>query len=95
LQELVIHYNIKKQDMYNMDEKGLQLEIGQCLYVMVDQDQKTVYQVEDGSQELVTIIEAVYADGTFLPPSVIFKVKHQDLKWGRNKPRCTRHVQIV
>jgi hypothetical protein len=72
--------------MYNMDEKGIQLGIGKRTMVLVDHDQKSVQQVEDGNCELVTVIETVCSDGTALQPCVIFKVKRRDLEWGRNNP---------
>lgn len=51
---------------------------------MVDWDQSTVYQVEDGDRELVTIIECVCADGTAIRPSAVFKGQCRNLEWGRN-----------
>jgi hypothetical protein len=86
LQELITVYNIVPSNMYNMDEKGIQLGVGKRTLVLVDRDQKTVQQVEDGSRELVTVIETVCADGTALRPCVIFKAKRRDLEWGRNNP---------
>jgi hypothetical protein len=92
LSGLVTEFKIKPKDMYNMDEKGIQLGIGQRTLVLVDRDQKTVQQVEDGNRELVTVIETVCADGSFLPPSVIYKGKKRDLEWGRNNPCEARYV---
>ena len=43
---------------------------------IVDCDQKTVHQVEDGNQELVTFIECTATDGSMLPPTVVFKGLH-------------------
>jgi hypothetical protein len=42
-----------------------------------------VYSVKDGNRELVTIIEAVCADGTALISSDIFQGVRQNLEWGR------------
>jgi hypothetical protein len=84
LKELVTEYGILPENTYNMDEKGIQLGVGKRTLVLVDRDQKTVQQVEDGSRELVTVIETVCADGTALRPCVIFKAKRRDLEWGRN-----------
>ena len=86
LRELVTQYNIAPSNMYNMDEKGIQLGVGKRTLVLVDRDQKNVHQVEDGSRELVTVIETVCADGTALRPCIIFKAKRRDLEWGRNNP---------
>ncbi|KAJ7031848.1 DDE superfamily endonuclease-domain-containing protein [Mycena alexandri] len=86
LEELQLEYNFPPENIYNMDEKGIQMGVGVRQMVLVDRDQKTVYHVEDGNRELVTVIETTCADGTTLPPSVIYKGKTRDLEWGRNNP---------
>jgi hypothetical protein len=40
---------------------------------MIDRDQQTVYLIEDGNRELVTVIETICADESVLRPSVIFQ----------------------
>ena len=59
-----------------MDEKGIQLGMGKRVHALVNCDQKTVHQVEDGNCELVMIIECVCADGTSVCPSMVFKGAH-------------------
>jgi DDE superfamily endonuclease len=66
--------------------------MGKRVRAFVDRDQKTVHQVEDGSRELVTVIECVCADGSAIPPSVVYKGARRDLEWGRNNPCDARHV---
>lgn len=93
LEELLTTYNIPIENVYNMDEKGIQLGIGKRAMVLVDRDHKgSVYHVEDGNRELVTVIETPCADGTWLHPSVIYKGKTRDLEWGRNNPCGARCV---
>jgi len=60
------------------------------VHAIVDRTQKNVQQVENGSQEMVTVIETVCADGSFLPPSVIFQAKRRVLEWGKNNPDNAR-----
>lgn len=86
LEETINTYNIPAENIYNMDEKGIQLGIGQKVKAFVDRDQKDVYSIQDGNRELVTVIETVSADGSCLQPSVIFQGKRRDLEWGRNNP---------
>ncbi|KAJ3551385.1 hypothetical protein NM688_g4733 [Phlebia brevispora] len=69
-----------------MDEKGIMLGLGKRRRAFVDRDQKTLYSIEDGNRELVTVIECVAADGGVLPLSVIYQGKCRDLEWGRNNP---------
>jgi helix-turn-helix, Psq domain/Tc5 transposase DNA-binding domain len=82
LGDIIRENNIPPENIYNMDEKGIQMGIGKRTLVLVDRDQKTVNQVEDGNRELVTVIECVSADGSALHPSVIYKGKRRDLEWG-------------
>jgi hypothetical protein len=62
LVELIEKYNIPVGNIYNMDEKGIQLGVGRAILALVDRDQKQVYHLEDGNRELVTMIECVCAD---------------------------------
>lgn len=91
LEEILIKYDISCENVYNMDEKGIQMGIGGRTMVLVDHDQKgAVYHIEDGNRELVTVIETICADGSSLHPSVIFKGKTRDLEWGRKNPAGAR-----
>jgi hypothetical protein len=92
LKETIETHNIPAENIYNMDEKGIQLGIGQKVKAFVDCDQKNVYSVEDGNHELVTIMEAISADGWSMHPSVIYQGMCQDLEWGRNNPCNARWV---
>lgn len=86
LEETIQNYNIPPENIYNMDEKGIQLGIGQKVKAFVDRDQNDVYSVEDGNRELVTVIEAIGADGWSMHPSIIYQGVRRDLEWGRNNP---------
>ena len=86
LRNVIEDYDIPEKNIYNMDEKGIQLGLGARVLALVDRDQKTVYQVEDGDRELVTMIECVAADGTAIRPSVVVKGVRRNLEWGRDNP---------
>jgi len=94
LGDVVAEFGIKQENTWNMDEKGVQLGIGAKVAAIIDSDQATIYSVEDGNRELVTIIEAVCADGTALIPLVIFQGTHHNLEWGRpeNNPSSARYA---
>jgi len=94
LREVVEEFNICHEDIYNMDEKGIQLGIGAKVAGIVDRDQANVYSVEDGNRELVTTIETVCADGSYLTPSVIFQGVRRNPEWGRagNNPSQARYA---
>jgi hypothetical protein len=57
---------------------------------MVDHSQKIVYQIEQGSRDMVTIIETVCADGTTIRPSVIYQGSKRDAQWGKPNPGNAR-----
>lgn len=73
LTNVIKEYDILPKNLYNMDEKGIQLGIGAKITTMIDCDQKVVYSIEDENRELVTVIECIYADGSILHPSIIFQ----------------------
>lgn len=94
LEQVMEEFSIKPENTWNMDEKGVQLGIGVKVVAIVDHDQATVYSVEDGNCELVTIIEAVSANGTALIPSIIFQGMHCNPEWGwpENNPSSARYA---
>ena len=49
LADVMKEFNILSENLYNMDEKGIQLGIGTRITAMVDRDQRTVYSIEDGN----------------------------------------------
>jgi hypothetical protein len=95
LKEVLHKYNIPVENIYNMDEKGVQLGVGQWVYALVQRSQETVNQIEDRNRELVTIIEAVCADGSVIPLSVVFKGVKRDLEWGQVNPCRARYVGVI
>jgi hypothetical protein len=95
LTDVMKEFNILPENLYNMDEKGLQLGIGARITAMIDRDQQTVYSIEDGNRELVTVIETICADGSVLHPSVIFQGQRQNSEWGRNNPCNARFVLLM
>jgi hypothetical protein len=86
LKEVIEEHNIPYENIYNMDEKGIQLGVGTRVAALVDWDQRVAYQIEDGNRELVTIIETVCADGSSIRPSVVVQGNRRDLEWGRVNP---------
>jgi Tc5 transposase DNA-binding domain len=94
LSDVIKEYDILPENIYNMDEKGIQLGIGARITAMVDRNQKTVYSIEDGNRELVTVIECICADGSVLHPSVIFQGVRRNSEWGRNNPCNARFISI-
>ena len=83
-EHLLRQYNICYTNIYNVDEKGVQLGIGKETQVLVDRNQKTVRQIVNGNRELVTILECVCADGSTISPMAIFKGQRTNAGWKGN-----------
>lgn len=49
IHELIVQNNIPPENIYNIDDKGIFLSIGQYTCAFVDRDQKTLYQIENGN----------------------------------------------
>ena len=84
LGKIIEDYDIPPENIYNMDEKGIQLGVGVKTLTLVDRNQANVQQVVDGNRELVTVIETICADGTALRPSFVYKGRHWDLVWEKS-----------
>jgi hypothetical protein len=85
LTRVMEEFSILPENLYNMDEKGIQLGIGAQISAIIDRNQQTAYSIEDGNRELVTVIETICADGSTLHPSVIFQGQRRNSEWGRNR----------
>ncbi|KAF5345707.1 hypothetical protein D9758_013045 [Tetrapyrgos nigripes] len=86
LESTIKEFNIDPEHMWNMDEKGIQLGIGRRIAALVDREQKSVYSVQSGNRDLITIVEAVNAKGKALHSSFIFPGMKRDLRWAENNP---------
>lgn len=84
LAEIIKKYEIKPVNLYNMDEKGVQMGVGGRARALVDRNQKTVYMKVDGNRELATLMECICADGSALDPLAILKGMRTNPRWGAN-----------
>jgi hypothetical protein len=73
---LVEKHSIPAENIYNMDEKGLQ---GKRVAAIIDRDQKNVYNLEHGNRELVTVMKQCAQMG-------LFKGARTNLAWGKVNP---------
>jgi len=68
-------FNPAWENVYNMDEKGLQLGGGRRLdstRYLYSSEQRICVKTQKASLELVTAIECVAADGSILRPCMVF-----------------------
>lgn len=67
--------------MYNLDEKGYMMGLAQDACVIVPRPCTQTKLTQDGSQELVTVIETIGVRGIALSPLIIYKGKFVKLDW--------------
>jgi hypothetical protein len=84
LAELVEKHDIPIENVYNMDEKGVQRGGGKKASrrkYLYSRKQKAKYKHRSANLELITIIEAVCADGTKLKPGFVFSGTARCPEW--------------
>ena len=84
LQEIIRKYEIPIENVYNMDEKGCQRGGGRKnsnRKYFVHRSRRSKYRARSGNLELITIIECVCANGTYLLPGFVFSGKEFAREW--------------
>lgn len=79
LGDLLQAFDVPLENMYNMDEKGIQLGGGRkldCTKYFFSREQRVRARTQDANLELVTTIECVAADGSHLKPGFVFSGKN-------------------
>ena len=85
----LLHLKIKEHEVlpentYNMDEKGFMIGvIGRSKRVfdkVLFQERRVRHSSHDGNREWITIIAAICADGTHVPPGVIFSAQGNEVQ---------------
>ena len=70
-------YDVLPENTYNMDEKGFMIRvIGRSKRIFSRatwEKKKKTESVQDGSREWITVLACVGADGTVLPPGLIYQ----------------------
>jgi len=84
LQEKVEKYHIRPSNIYNFDEKGFLLGICRTMKRIISINQlrtkKLLGANQDGSREFISLLACICADGTTLPPGLIYQGKSGDLQ---------------
>jgi len=77
-------YDITAENMYNWDEKGFLLGLAQKLKRIMTKKMydsgKIKGAAQDGSREFISLLASICADGTKIPPALIYKGKSGDLQ---------------
>jgi len=78
---------IAQECCYGVDEAGFQPEIGGSSNKAIGGKGKRVqHEQQGGGRENTTVIVTICADGTSIPPAVIFKGKSYQASWKQNNP---------
>jgi len=77
---------IPSELIYGVDESGIQEGIGLKERVYGDPAKKFQHQQRSGGRENITVIITICADGTSLPPAVIFKGENFQTSWKQDNP---------
>ena len=76
LDQKITQYQLKARDIYNMDEKGFLIGIvgrSKRIFSKRQWDKKEVRaSIQDGSREFITVLACCCADGSSLPPGLIY-----------------------
>jgi hypothetical protein len=77
-------YSIQPQNCYNMDEKGFLIghlqKVRRIFPKALMQQQRLLGTSQDGSREWIPLIATICADGSSLPPALIYKAASSDLQ---------------
>lgn len=76
LEKVLMEFNIKPENIYNMDESGFAIGEKEPGRVIINANIRQKFQAKPGRQEWVTVVECVCADGSHVPPLVIFKAEN-------------------
>ena len=84
LKQKIDQYNIQPYNCYNMDEKGFLIrqlyKVKRIFLRALMKQQKLLGTGQDGSREWITLVATICADGTSLPPALIYKAVSSDLQ---------------
>lgn len=84
LQHKISEYSIESCHTYNMDEKGFMIGVtGRTKHVFSKRmwmKGEVTASIQDGNRDWQTLIACVCADGSVLPPGLIYKSKKSEVK---------------
>lgn len=89
VQETIQKYGILEHDIYNMDETGFQMGVASTAKVVCGSETRDsrAKSIQPGNREWVTIIVAINASGSALPPQIILAGKKHQSQWYSAIPR--------
>lgn len=86
LKKTISDNHVEQELTYGQDESGFQPGGGGRERVIGGRGRKVQYQQRDGNRENITVMVTICADGTALPPAVIFKGESFQTSWRQDNP---------
>ena len=84
LESKISEYSVLPENTYNMDEKGFMLgQTGKSKRVFsraLWETKQVTDSLQDGSREWISVLACIGADGTALPPGLIFEGLHGNIR---------------
>lgn len=78
--------------IFQVDEIGFLYGVGEKERVIGSKGKKVQHQQRSGTRETITVIPTICADGTSIPPAVIFKGEAFQVKWRQDNPLNASYV---
>ena len=72
---------VEKEDIHNMDEKGVMMGASEKVKVIISKNEKRQYMTASDSREWVSLIECISVIGKAQDPWIIFKGKMHKASW--------------
>ena len=73
--------NIESENVYNIGENGFAIDNVEASQCIINAAIHQKFQAKPGRQEWVMAIECICADGTSIPPLIIFKGENLSRQW--------------
>jgi len=80
-QRVINEYSIDVGNIYNFDESGFAQGVTETNNIIIDVNARIRFQAQQGRQEWTTVVECICADGSSVPPLVIFKGENLLHSW--------------
>jgi hypothetical protein len=92
VQTLQSQYKVLPQNIHNMDEKGFQMGQTSSDYCLFDAKSGPPLAPSTGNTKWVTVIECIAANGSSLPPYIIFIGQEAETQWWPISKTLTRWI---
>jgi hypothetical protein len=94
LKETWKEYKVPDKLVYGADETGIQTGTGVTERVIGPAGAKIQHQQRNGNRENITVLPTICADGTSIPPTVIYKGESFQAKWLQENPLDARFASF-